>query len=446
MTYNHYHKIQVAILIALSIYIFNQNFRLILLTRNSPAKSPEWGQLPFSLVFSVKNEVKPNKAANLTESQPVLPAKDPLNSQYIKEKQTASVSSQHGAADSLVFGVKSLISQALTSFHSMWVSVNTRLLRLFKLPELWRAAFLERLEGRLDARGLPLAQGMLFGDLSSMPQDIYHSFKVIGILHVLSASSANFSTLLQFFRSLTGPLWRYLSRVGQFLLSFAVILLYFSLVGPAASTSRAFLSLSLQFAAVFLLRRSHSGLWTLGLVGLFLLSINPFFLQNLGFQFSFLASFGILFLYRFLEKDLCILPNPILKALALTICAQFFLCPIFVWRFAEISYLSVFSNLLILPLAELLTVAFLTLSLLLLLLPTTFTPLIQLISLLISQMIDILFIIIAFCEQLPLAPWRFEQQKPLWTALFVLLNLSVIWLVRRYKSSKYSVKQYRIFR
>jgi competence protein ComEC len=235
--------------------------------------------------------------------------------------------------------------------------------------------------------------------------------------------------------------------VGQFLLSFALISLYFSLVGPAASTSRAFLSLSLQFATVFLLRRSHSSLWILGVVAFFLLLINPFFLQNLGFQFSFLASFGILFLYRFLEKDLCILPNPVFKALALTVCAQFFLCPVFVWRFGEVSYLSVFSNLLILPLAELLTISFLCLSMALFSSEVLQWPLlIQLISLLIVKIVDILFWVIDFCEAIPLQSWRFDQQKELWTAFFASLNLAVIIGVQRYKARKYSLQQYRIFR
>jgi competence protein ComEC len=405
---------------------------------------------PFSYVFiefTLKNEDKTKESAHSPKLEPILQGSDSFGEEYIKDKQTKSVSSQASPADSLVFWSKSLINSLLSFIYLMWHSVKSRVLSCLELPSLWRCAFLERLERHLDARGVPLAQGMLFGDLSGMPQELYQSFKVIGILHILSASSQNFSTFLNFFRSLTRPMWSYLSNLQYFLFSFLIILLYFSLVGGSASTTRAFLSLSLQFMSIHLFRRSNSSLATLGLVAIFMLLINPFYLQTLGFQFSFLASFGILFVYQFLEKDLSILPNPLFKALALSACAQFFLCPIFVYRFQELNYLSLFSNLLVLPLAEMLTVLFLCLFIALFLFDSSMSQiLISLISLLISQVIDILFFIINFFEKLPISPWTFAKNKELWTAFFILLNLSLIFFIQVYRAKKYSKNKYRIFR
>lgn len=405
---------------------------------------------PFSYVFvefMVKNEDKTKESAYLPKRELIWQGIKVFRAEYIKDKQTKSLSSQVSTTDSLVFWSKSLMNSLLSLFYLMWSSVKTRVLTCLQWPSRWRDVFLERLEEHLDARGVSLAQGMLFGDLSGMPQELYQSFKVIGILHILSASSQNFSTFLGFFRTLTKPLWSYLSNLQYFLLSFAIILLYFSLVGDSASTTRAFLSLTLQFASIHLFRRANSSLATLGLVATFMLLINPFYLQTLGFQFSFLASFGILFVYQFLEKDLSILPNPLFKALALTACAQFFLCPIFVFRFQELNYLSLFSNLLVLPLAETLTLLFLCLFIALFLLDNSMSQtLITLISLLISQVIDILFLVIEFFEKLPISPWTFPNNKELWTAFFVLLNLAVVIAIQVYKTKKYSKNKYRIFR
>jgi len=405
---------------------------------------------PFSHVFvefMVKNEDKTKESAYSPKRELIWQGITAFRAEYIKDKQTKSLSSQASTADSLVFWSKSLMNSLLSLFYLMWSSVKTRVLPYLQWPSRWRDVFLERLEEHLDARGVSLAQGMLFGDLSGMPQELYQSFKVIGILHILSASSQNFSTFLGFFRTLTKPLWSYLSSLQYFLLSFAIILLYFSLVGDSASTTRAFLSLTLQFVSIHLFRRANSSLATLGLVATFMLLINPFYLQTLGFQFSFLASFGILFAHQFLEKDLSILPNPLFKALSLTTCAQFFLCPIFVFRFQELNYLSLFSNLLVLPLAEILTLLFLCLFIALFLFDNSVSQiLITLISLLISQVIDILFLVIDFFEELPISPWTFPNNKELWTAFFVLLNLAVVIVIQVYKTKKYSKNKYRIFR
>ena len=156
------------------------------------------------------------------------------------------------------------------------------------------------LEENFSSREATLGKAFVFADLSGAPESIYHSFKVIGILHLLSASSANFTLFLNFCLFFCQPFCHFLHSTRRFYLYWTIIFLYFSLVGSSASTLRAFLTLNLSFFARFYIKRTQLPLHNLVVAAIFMLIINPFYLESLSFQFSFLASFGIIFFYIFL--------------------------------------------------------------------------------------------------------------------------------------------------
>jgi competence protein ComEC len=399
------------------------------------------------LTKSSKNETNANKEPLLAEVRPSDTPFEPKNDQYIKDKHKESLSRVMVAIDSASFLSKRLINSIIDLSYQEFISVKYRYLLGQKSLEHWRQHSLEELEGLVGARGLPLVKGMLFGDLSGIDQEMYHSFKVIGILHILSASSANFTIFLHFCLFFLKPVLRYLTRTQHFWLYFLVIFIYFSLVGPAASTIRAFLTLSLAFLATFILKRAFLPVFNLYLAGILMLIINPFFVGTLGFQFSFLASFGILFLYNFFEKEPSIKKNYFLKSILLTFCAQFFLMPIFIFNFAELNYLAILANFLILPLVEILTVLFLASYIILFLsniFPLAFFE--QLLSFSILKTLDILFFLINFLEKIPWKNLIFNENKDSFTIVFLLINiLSIIW-VFYLKNKRYSKNKYRVFK
>jgi hypothetical protein len=123
----------------------------------------------------------------------------PTIAKYIVPKQTKSVSRTPELIDRGFLVIKKLINSSVYLFQKTLVSVKYRYFLGQKQLDVLRQNYLEKLERVVGARGRPLVDGMLFGNLSGISQEVYHSFKVIGILHILSASSANFTFFMQFF-------------------------------------------------------------------------------------------------------------------------------------------------------------------------------------------------------------------------------------------------------
>ncbi len=447
MTYSNFRKIQTYILILIIFFIFNQNFHLIFKTRNiTEVDQKNQVNLFFCKEIS-KNETKTKTVTNLELFKPSEGVNCIKNQQYIKDKQNKSFSKICGWIDNGIFYQKSLLNSIIYLFKTVSVSVKYRYISSQEFLVAWRKFYLKKLEELIGSRGRPLAEGLLFGDVSGIDQDTYHSFKVIGILHILSASSANFSIFLHFCLFFIKPFLKYLTRKWSFWLYFFIIFLYFSLVGPVASTTRAFLTLNLTFFAIFVLQRTNLAIFNLYLSGLFMLIINPFYLKSLSFQFSFLASFGILFLYNLLEKEPFINKNYLIRSILFTFSAQFFLFPILIFNFAELNYLAILANFLVLPLVELLTILFLVSFINLFITSFISTPSFSyVLSFLISKILDILFLLINLLEKITWKKIDFTGNKELYTMIFVIINLLSILLVFYLKNQKYSKNKYRVFK
>lgn len=447
MTYKSFKKIQVYILILLAYFILTKNFQLIFNTRNIV----EIGQVsPKKVVFFQKTTENEHNTKYSVLLSGFLSSKQLIwanSGKYIKDKHKKSFSSVMSMLDRVFLWLKRLIDSIIYLIKKLLISVKYRYLFSQKALMLKREYFLKELEELVGSRGVPLVKGMLFGDLSGITQDAYHSFKVIGMLHILSASSANFTIFLQFIVFFLRPLFYLLDKKAIFCLNFLIITLYFCLVGVAASTMRAFFSLSLAFIATFLLERSFSSLHNLYLSGVFMLIINPFFLQTLGFQFSFLASFGIIFLYSFIEKELCICKNYLIRSIVLTICAQFFLLPILIFNFGEFNYLSILANLFILPLVSFLTILFLASFIALFLSSVVDISIFNsVLYFLITKTIDILFFLINILEKIPFKSIKFTHNKSLYTILILLITLLIIFVVYQIRNKKYSINKYRVLK
>ena len=188
-------------------------------------------------------------------------------------------------------------------------------------------------------------EGIFFGDSSRIPDVVQERYKVTGVLHVFAASGSNVAFVL-------GLSWLLLSflpktiRIGGTIL---VLLLYATLCGGNAPIVRATV-----LGVVVLLGRLGRGhvatlRWLLfAAVGLFIQ--NPLIIQDLGFQLSFAAAWGIVVLApRILkEKLLERLPNLFRFAVAGTLAAQVATLPLLISAFHRLSLIGFFANVFIL--------------------------------------------------------------------------------------------------
>lgn len=212
---------------------------------------------------------------------------------------------------------------------------------------------------RLLTRGLPpqaagVISGFVLGDTRGIAPDVYELFKKTGTLHLLAVSGANVAwvalvpiLLLKLFYL---PLrWRY----GAALAAVAIFVL---LTDGQASVLRAALMFGFWTASK-LAFRGLSGIQSLGLSALLLLTINPLWFFDIGFELSYLAAFALIyFSYAGPEPGrqgtFWSRLRPVLATPAVAFLATF---PLLAFYFNRVTPVALFSNLLAVPLAMLVT-------------------------------------------------------------------------------------------
>ena len=188
-------------------------------------------------------------------------------------------------------------------------------------------------------------EGILFGDSSRIPDSVQERYKVTGVLHVFAASGANVVFVL-------GLSWMLLSLMPKrirILGTILVLLLYAALCGGNAPIVRA----TILGIAVLLGRLGRGKVATLrwlflAAVGLFIQ--NPLIIQDLGFQLSFAAAWGIVVLTPRILKGKLLerLPKLLCFAVAGTLAAQVATLPLLISAFHRLSLIGFFANVFIL--------------------------------------------------------------------------------------------------
>ncbi len=196
-----------------------------------------------------------------------------------------------------------------------------------------------------------LAYSALFGDRSNLDSEITQSFTQSGIAHIIAVSGLNTAILVALLYFLLKKLklkpYLILLIIGAFLIFYAY------LCGFDAPVMRSsIMSVILLSASLF--GRQYDIVNSLSLAGFIMLLFNPLQVFDVGFQLSFMCVFLIALFstdfQRLLRKVK--IPNFIASPLAMTICVQLGLLPLTAQYFGEISLLSVFTNLICVPLFE----------------------------------------------------------------------------------------------
>jgi len=136
-----------------------------------------------------------------------------------------------------------------------------------------------------------------------------------------------------------------------------ILLLYIAVTGFRPSVCRAGM-MFLLFGVALLYQRNVDGMHIVNVTALVFLLVNPFLLFDPGTQLSFAAVYGILFLYpKFDERFLKRINNRriykfIILPMVVSFSAQIFVAPFLIYYFHRLPVFTVFSNLIVLPLAS----------------------------------------------------------------------------------------------
>ena len=183
-------------------------------------------------------------------------------------------------------------------------------------------------------------QALIFGDKSYLLKDDINSFKNLGTSHLLAISGLHIGVLISLIYFILLKFRVSVDYIEKFIL--IMVPLYMLLSGASASVLRA------GFMIIFyiLLRRKNiDKLGSLLFTFLILLSYNPLLIFNIGFQLSFLITFCLLMSGTYIKNS----RNKIHGAFRISIISTLASIPILLYNFYTITYISVFSNIILVP-------------------------------------------------------------------------------------------------
>lgn len=197
----------------------------------------------------------------------------------------------------------------------------------------------------------PIMQAMVLGESKKMSSDQKQKLAKSGISHAIAISGSHFILIASFlFASLfLIGFWKKASMI----ITIILIAFYILLISFPSSAVRAGVMIACVYLAKILDRNTEQ--WRVLLFAAFFMCLNnPLIMKyDLGFQLSFLAVAGLIFLSpiinQFLEKKLKLKSNYLRELVSSTFAAQIFVLPLLFHVSQTFSIFSFIANLLIIP-------------------------------------------------------------------------------------------------
>jgi len=189
--------------------------------------------------------------------------------------------------------------------------------------------------------------GMLLGGRAGMEDEQYLDFQKTGIIHLFSVGGLHVAFLLllvEWLYTLFGT-----SRRIKLASGVAVLVIYATMIGWPAPVVRSVIMAILCMVAYYSGRESNM-LNFLAMAGIVLLLIDPHNLFSLSFQLTFMATWGLVYLFPLLRK--CWLSDSRYKdLLLLPLAAELAVLPLVAYHFNLFSPVSIITNIFITYLA-----------------------------------------------------------------------------------------------
>lgn len=211
--------------------------------------------------------------------------------------------------------------------------------------------FQKRIERVIPEPAAALAEGLLLGGRTGLGDKLEQDFRTVGISHIIVLSGYNLSVVANYILVALFFLPRQLALGG----SVIGVFLFTLMVGGGASVIRASI-----MAIVTLLARGYGRLYeasvALIFAGLLMVLWNPKVLVfDLGFQLSFLATLGLIYLSPRLETGLKFVTEKwgLREIITTTLAAQLTVYPWLIYKMGNLSLVGFVVNILVLPLVPL---------------------------------------------------------------------------------------------
>lgn len=205
----------------------------------------------------------------------------------------------------------------------------------------------------LDVPAGPLVAAMALGsDAVDLPFEVQDNFVRVGLAHALAASGFQVSLVVGGLIALTR---RWSAKWWQLGFTLAGIGVFVLLAGAQPAVLRAAL-MGVAVAIGLLIDRQVRPLPALVTVATLMLAWNPLWLWDVGFQLSFLATWGLAVSAKPIQNRLNFLPPLLAEALAVPLAAALWTLPLQLWHFKVLPLYALPANVVTSPLVTLLSV------------------------------------------------------------------------------------------
>lgn len=215
----------------------------------------------------------------------------------------------------------------------------------WRAMNLLREEFLGRLNRLFPEPHGSFEAGLLVGARKGIPPDLLEKFNITGLSHIIAISGFNITIII------AAVMWMlsWMARRWRFYVAVAAVALFTLFVGASPAVVRASIMGILGLLALHTGRQNTihlTVLWT----AFFMVLWNPKILWwDVGFQLSFAAVLGLIYVAPLFKKWLVLLPQTlgIREAVQMTLAAQVMALPIILYNFERLSLIAPISNLLV---------------------------------------------------------------------------------------------------
>lgn len=219
----------------------------------------------------------------------------------------------------------------------------------------FRLQLLQKINGveEIKEKNRELLKGIILADRTDMDSEVVLDFNKTGLVHILAISGSHMVLIFWIVFTILSRIIHHKKAV--IIIAILFIWMFTIFIDYGNSVVRSSIMISMYYIYV-LLDRKPDLIHSLSMAGLLILVFDPFQFFDVGFQLSFLAVLGIYWFNTPIQNLFPIVSSKIwkycLSIISITLSAQLATLPLVIYYFNQFPVISLFSNIIAIPIAE----------------------------------------------------------------------------------------------